>query len=277
VSPAQLCWDRVSSTIASRRTVLRAGCRCAVEQHYAYRYDELNRIVDARRYDRPGTGSWTLAANLRYGYDAGNDRTVKEVRDSLAETRYALWPYPGDYERRGLLRGLDGYDAGPGTETSYLVGGARVVWQGGTPAAGLDPDHRVTLPIPDLLGTTSATLDLRTGELVEVSTYYPNGARETIATTDEASVPLEPYGFTGKEADEEVGLTYFGQRYLMPRLGRWATPDPLQIDEQLPLRERQSAPGARSDWPRRKRSLHATSMQGAATRTPAPGRDDDGL
>jgi len=35
-------------------------------------------------------------------------------------------------------------------------------------------------------------------------------------------------GFTGKEADEEVGLTYFGQRYLMAHLGRWASPDPLQ-------------------------------------------------
>jgi len=36
-------------------------------------------------------------------------------------------------------------------------------------------------------------------------------------------------GFTGKEADEEVGLVYFGQRYLMPRIARWSTPDPLQI------------------------------------------------
>jgi len=35
--------------------------------------------------------------------------------------------------------------------------------------------------------------------------------------------------FTGKEADEEVGLVYFGQRYLMPRIARWSTPDPLQI------------------------------------------------
>jgi len=36
-------------------------------------------------------------------------------------------------------------------------------------------------------------------------------------------------GFTGKEADEEVGLVYFGQRYLIPRIARWSTPDPLQI------------------------------------------------
>ncbi|HMO55477.1 MAG TPA: RHS repeat-associated core domain-containing protein, partial [Tepidiformaceae bacterium] len=29
--------------------------------------------------------------------------------------------------------------------------------------------------------------------------------------------------------DEEVGLVYFGERYLVPRLGRWATPDPLHV------------------------------------------------
>jgi len=32
-----------------------------------------------------------------------------------------------------------------------------------------------------------------------------------------------------QEGDEEVGLTYFGERYLIARIGRWASPDPLQI------------------------------------------------
>jgi RHS repeat-associated protein len=42
-------------------------------------------------------------------------------------------------------------------------------------------------------------------------------------------VPIEPMGFTTKEADEEIGVTYFGERWLIPRLGRWATPDPLHV------------------------------------------------
>lgn len=46
---------------------------------------------------------------------------------------------------------------------------------------------------------------------------------------DGASVQLELSGFTGKEADEEVGVVYFGERYLIPRIGRWASPDPLAI------------------------------------------------
>ena len=33
----------------------------------------------------------------------------------------------------------------------------------------------------------------------------------------------------GKEEDVEVGLVYFGKRYLNPQLGRWVSPDPLAI------------------------------------------------
>jgi RHS repeat-associated protein len=228
-SVTQLCRDP-GGALESRRTALRTVCRCDVEQHYAYRFDELNQIIDARRYDRGGSGDWVIAAQLRYGFDGSQQRTVKEVRDTLGATRYAIWPLPGDYERRGMIRTLDGYETTLGSESSHLVGGARVVWREGehAPGLGLDGEHRITLPIGDLLGTASAVVDLVSGELVEASTYYPNGARETIRTSD-AEIPLEPYGFTGKEADEEVGLTYFGMRFLIPRLGRWATPDPLQI------------------------------------------------
>jgi len=83
--------------------------------------------------------------------------------------------------------------------------------------------------VGDLIGTTAASVDLLSGELLEVSTYYPNGARETLRTNAGIAVPLEPMGFTGKEADEDVGLVYFGERYLLARLGRWASPDPLHV------------------------------------------------
>jgi len=35
--------------------------------------------------------------------------------------------------------------------------------------------------------------------------------------------------FTGKEEDVEVGLQYFGKRFLSPYLGRWISPDPLAV------------------------------------------------
>jgi RHS repeat-associated protein len=68
---------------------------------------------------------------------------------------------------------------------------------------------------------------------VEVGGFYPNGAREELLGAHEEvggdQLPVEPMGFTGKEADEEVGLTYFGERYLVQRIGRWATPDPAEV------------------------------------------------
>jgi RHS repeat-associated protein len=39
----------------------------------------------------------------------------------------------------------------------------------------------------------------------------------------------EDYRFTGKEEDIEVGLQYFGKRYLSPYLNRWVSADPLAV------------------------------------------------
>ena len=39
----------------------------------------------------------------------------------------------------------------------------------------------------------------------------------------------------GKEEDVEVGLTYFGKRYLNPLLGRWVSPDPCGPSPRRPL------------------------------------------
>jgi RHS repeat-associated protein len=225
---ARACYDDVRRNLAERRSQLRSRCQCKLEQHYAYRWDELGRLSDARRYDR-SDGKWRIAARVRYRYDATGARAIKALHVDEDE-RVALTIFDGELERRGLSRGGARYDATPLTETQYLIGGARVVWRPGNSSGGLDAKHRATLPLGDLIGTTSAVIDLPSGELVEVGSYAPNGARETLLTSG-APIPSEPLGFTGKEADAEVGVTYFGARYLLPHLGRWASADPLQVHE----------------------------------------------
>lgn len=248
VSAATACWDDIyEPDVDQRAAQLLSTCRCDQEQHYEYRWDELNRLAEARRYDRAGSGDWALQVRQRYRYDAGNIRTLKETVDGQTADpsgnavggveRVALYVMPGDFERRGLVtnRITDTYDASLalGTETQYLVAGARVVWKPGAVGGGgtgFDRDARVTLAMTNLLQSTAGVVDLVTGALLEVATYYPNGARETLrANSDVEEFALEPVGFTGKEDDSEVGLVYFGMRYLMPHLGRWASPDPLQI------------------------------------------------
>ncbi|MEZ4252403.1 MAG: SpvB/TcaC N-terminal domain-containing protein [Polyangiales bacterium] len=249
VSAATACWDDSDEQdVDQRASQLLATCRCDQEQHYEYRWDELNRLAEARRYDRAGSGDWALEVRQRYRYDAGNIRTLKETVDGQSADpgtghavggveRVALYVMPGDFERRGLVvnRVTDTYDASValGTETQYLVAGARVVWKPGAVGGGgtgFERDARVTLAMSNLLQSTAGVVDLVSGELLEVATYYPNGARETLrANSEVGEFALEPVGFTGKEDDSEVGLVYFGMRYLMPHLGRWASPDPLQI------------------------------------------------
>ncbi|MBN4049561.1 hypothetical protein JYT86_00725, partial [bacterium AH-315-N03] len=69
--------------LADRRAALRAGCACAVEQHYVYRWDELNRLAEARRYDRSAMtgGEWVLETRQRYRYDGANARVIKQTLD----------------------------------------------------------------------------------------------------------------------------------------------------------------------------------------------------
>ncbi len=232
------CTDDPDLDRVTRADALRTGCECATEQHYEYRWDELDRIAEARRWDRDATltSDWTFAVRQRYRYDGANVRTVKQTLDpDGTDERIALYVYAGDFERRGLVRGALTYEAADSpsrTETQYLVAGARLVWTSGEPPIGaLDRDHRLTIPVSDLLQTTTGVIDLLSGDLLEVSTYYPNGARETLLLDSDGieRVASEPMGFTGKEADEEVGLVYFGERYLMARLARWASPDPLHV------------------------------------------------
>ncbi|MAQ18085.1 MAG: hypothetical protein CMN30_25215 [Sandaracinus sp.] len=230
----QICADDPGSTRAAN---LIANCACDVEQHYQYRWDELNRLSEARRYDRGnGLTSWNLEVRQRYLYDGANVRMVKATDDSFGE-RAALYVFPGDFERRGLDidRVTDTYAASPGlnTETQYLIAGSRLVFKAGatpgTYGTGFEKDARLTYAVTNLIQSTSAVVDLFSGRLLEMGTYYPNGARETLRTDRSTVFALEPMGFTGKEGDDEVGLVYFGERYLMPHLGRWASPDPLQV------------------------------------------------
>ncbi len=234
------CVDDPEAARADRAAALRRGCACSVEQHYVYRWDELNRLDEARRYDRSGGGPWELEVRQRYRYDAANVRTVKQTLDQdgcggagAPCERTALYVYPGDFERRGLVRGFDAYEADETlrTETQYVVAGARTVWRSTSPEPDYDRDHRLTVALTDLIQTTAAVLDVRTGELLEASTYYPNGARETYLVDGATATAPEVAGFTGKEGDEEVGVVYFGERYLIPRIGRWASPDPLHVHE----------------------------------------------
>ena len=96
------------------------------------------------------------------------------------------------------------------------------------PAPGAAPDSKhVFFQAGDHLGSTAVVFDNQTGEVVERTTFQALGGVESDYRPARWGSFREDYKFTGKEEDIEIGLVYFGARYYYPKLGRFASADPL--------------------------------------------------
>jgi RHS repeat-associated protein len=218
-------------------------------QRYVYQWDESGQLSAAKRWDlttAERTANATVAsalparpadADLRYAYDAGGDRVRKTAVDAAGNESHDLTAFPTLELRKSwwtTVAGVTDYVMNADTaHVSFGAGGVRgriVRSNAALPSPG-GAKPRVLLQLPDHLGSTSAVIDHETGELVEYATYQAYGA------TDSDYRPLrwgsyrEPYKFSGKEEDVEVGLAYFGSRYLVLGLARWASPDPVTIHQ----------------------------------------------
>ena len=209
-------------------TVLRDGtcvpaALCAT-QTFQYRWDEVGRLVDATRQDASGPG-----AHLEYAYDASDNRVRKTVV-SGEDSRHTVYVFGSLELRLAEFTGTE-YAVDDSTEVPYLFGhGVRLARVTYTDAADFQTERRrIFLELGDHLGSTSVVLDHATGELVERSTAFAYGSAESNYRTQRWDHFREDYRFTGKEDDIEVGLIYFGARYLNPQLGRWISADPLAV------------------------------------------------
>ena len=120
------------------------------------------------------------------------------------------------------------YALTPATESVTLPAGearARVVYSEEDLPTQSSGHQHVFLELSDYLGSTAFIIDRATSELVEHSTYMAYGGAESDYRPGRWGSFREPYKFSGKEEDVEVGLQYFGARYLVVGLGRWASAD----------------------------------------------------
>ena len=75
----------------------------------------------------------------------------------------------------------------------------------------------------------SAALELdESGAVISYEEYHPYGTTAYQAMDSTINAVAKRYRFTGKERDEESGLSYHGARYYIPWLCRWAAVDPLE-------------------------------------------------
>jgi RHS repeat-associated protein len=96
-----------------------------------------------------------------------------------------------------------------------------------TRTQGNDPSPKslVRYQLSNHLGSASLELDDQ-AQIISYEEYFPYGSTSYQAGRSAAEVSLKRYRYTGKERDEETGLSYHGARYYAPWLSRWATPDP---------------------------------------------------
>jgi RHS repeat-associated protein len=221
------------------------GAPC--KQRFLYDWDEVGRLNRARRWDLAVAGSVMgveptepAAVELRYSYDGNDQRVLKtavDVEENQLHTAYVF----GAVELRRSAWSDQGasvfdYDGGSSSEVGYLFAhGARLARlfyePGDVPEVGTGSaaELHVLLEMGDHLGSSSMALDKASGELTEKGTYQAFGGSETDYRPERWKGVREDYRFTGKEEDSELGVVYFGKRFLLPLLGRWANADPLAI------------------------------------------------
>ena len=161
-----------------------------------------------------------------YVYNAGGQRVRKVVErlGALKEERI----YLGSYE---IFRRHNGSRLKLERETLHIMDDQRRITLVETKI--YDEGMKVPSPTPLIryqlnnhLGSSCLELD-ETGKVISYEEYYPYGTTSYHAVRGDVEVSLKRYRYIGKERDDETGLYYYGARYYVSWLGRWASCDPV--------------------------------------------------
>ncbi len=222
-------------------------------QRFAYAWDEVGRLMSASRWDLASSRDYavehdvssrlenpppsrTADAKMAYVYDGADERVVKTTTDRNNVARHTVDVF-ANYKLRltteaATAAGSD-YTLDGTTERVELQSHGVTVGRVETMATGAStlatPGQRVLLVLHDALGSAGIVLDRESGELAEAVTYTAYGQTESDLRPERFGSNREDERFTGKEEDVEVGLVYFGKRYLVPAMARWASADPLAV------------------------------------------------
>lgn len=229
-------WTRTHSHEAGSNRLIRSVASGTPAVNYAYdasgnllamphlpqmRWDAEGRLASVDR--APGARVWMI-------YDAQGQRVRKVHRHGQrVEERI----YLGNYEIYRRRR------AGSATvrverSTSHLMDGAQraamletLTRDDGDAVDGPTPRWRYQLN--DHLGSGCVELD-EAAKLISFEEFHAFGTT-AVAAQGLGEVPGRRYRYSGKERDEETGMTYYGARYLALWLSRWISPDPLGMVE----------------------------------------------
>jgi RHS repeat-associated protein len=155
--------------------------------------------------------------HAHYLYDAAGQRVKKLVRKQGGQvevTHYLDGVF--EHHRRG------GSQAGENNHVHVMDDQQRIALARIGPAHPDDRGPAVQFHLGDHLGSSNVVVD-SDGAFVNREEFTPYGE------TSFGSFAKKRYRFTGKERDEESGLSYHEARYYVPWLARWTRIDPLYL------------------------------------------------
>lgn len=222
-----------------------------------YRYDKIGNLTDVHvggvltEHNVYGLGGrpHLLKSNAAgsYKYDA-RGRLI--VDNAYNETKYTAFDLPrsidtGDGKTSFFYSALGRRAAksGPFEDTVYVDN----LYERRANGAGIQHIFHVRAPdghvadtiydetknaeerlylVRDHLGSTAVVLDEQ-GQVRKRNDYEPFGGRVDLLGLPDSAAPETPYGFTGHEHDDDLGLINMRGRIYAPALRRFLTPDPL--------------------------------------------------
>ncbi len=177
-------------------------------------YDALDRLITVEIGE----------TRVKFVYDAFHRRMSKAVFEKVdgnwTEIYFEQYLYLFDTEfgavnAEGKIVQLN--MIGPGVESN---------------SAAIELQGHLFIPFHDHRGNVVSLVEGTTGAVVETHRYTAYG-EETVYDADGEKVDVSenPWRFSGKRLDAEIGLSYFGRRYYDSEVGKWTTPDPLWFED----------------------------------------------
>ena len=178
-----------------------------------------------------------LARLARYHYGIDKRRTCKHITrpGNVVEARI----YLGGYE---LYRRYNSTTLVEEVESQHLFEGKqRVLLVDDVIRIGATADSRLNglsvkaqtlfrYQYSDHVGSACLELDHR-AEMISYEEYHPYGTSAYRLMESRVEAPPKRYRYTAMEKDEESGLTYHNARYCASWLARWASADPIGVNE----------------------------------------------
>ncbi|MFA6498365.1 MAG: RHS repeat-associated core domain-containing protein, partial [Desulfurivibrionaceae bacterium] len=173
------------------------------QQGWSYEYDQENRLVRASKVGDYGSRS------ISFKYDPFGRRIEKKVEETVfgrTETSTTTYVYDNEdiiLETSG--KNISRYVHGPGIDEPLAV----------------EQKRNTYFFHADGLGSIVNLTDQR-GRVVQSYEYSSFGRMK-----EQGGEVKQPYGYTGREWDKELGLYYYRARYYDPKGGRFISKDPI--------------------------------------------------